>query len=59
MTQTEAFQSALWLAITADNEDRIEKALTLASEIGFSLTDEQVSQAMAMIEKRLEVRNEH
>ena len=59
MTQTEAFQSALWLAITADNEDRIEKALTLASEIGYGLTDEQVSQAMAMIEKRLEARNEH
>jgi hypothetical protein len=59
MTQTEAFESALWLAITADSQERTDRALALASEIGFNLTDEQVSQSMAMIEKRLEARHEH
>ena len=59
MTQAEAFQSALWLAITADSQDGIDRALALASEIGFNLTDDQISQSMAMIEKRLEAHNEH
>ena len=59
MTQVEAFHSALWLAITADSRDRIDRALALASEIGFNLTDDQISQSMAMIEKRLEADNEH
>ena len=59
MTNIEAFSAALWLSITADTPERTQKALDLASEIGFNLTDEQVSQAMAMIEKRLEVGREH
>jgi hypothetical protein len=59
MTQIEAFQAALWLSITADTPERTQKALDLASEIGFNLTDEQVGQAMAMIEKRLEAGHEH
>jgi hypothetical protein len=59
MTQIEAFEKALWLAITANSREKIDKALALASEIGFTLTDEQVGQAMAMVEKRLEVPNEH
>ena len=59
MTQIEAFEAALWLSITADSPERTQKALDLASELGFNLTNEQVSQAMAMIEKRLESGREH
>lgn len=59
MTTIEAFEAALWLSIIAETPERTQKALDLASEIGFKLTDEQVSQAMAMIEKRLEAGYEH
>lgn len=59
MTQIEAFEAALWLSITADTQEQTQKALNLASELGFSLTDEQVKQAMAMVEKRLEAGREH
>jgi hypothetical protein len=59
MTQIEAFQAALWLSITADTPEQTQKALDLAGEIGFNLTDKQVSQAMAMVEKRLESGREH
>lgn len=59
MTQTEAFQSALWLAVTATTDERTRKALLLADELASGLTETQIKTAMAMVEKRLEVSHEH
>lgn len=59
MTQTEAFESALWLAITAPDDDKLQRALTLAAEIGHDLTDEQIDKVKTNIEFRLAERGEY
>jgi hypothetical protein len=59
MTQTEAFESALWLAITAPDDDKLQRALNLAAEIGHDLTDEQIDKAKTNIEFRLAERGEY
>lgn len=59
MTQTEAFESALWLAITAPDDDKLQRALNLAAEIGHDLTDEQIGKAKTNIEFRLAERGEY
>jgi hypothetical protein len=59
MTQTEAFESALWLAITAPDDDKLQRALNLAAEIGHDLTDEQIDKVKTSIEFRLAERGEY
>lgn len=59
MTHTEAFESALWLAVTATTDERTRKALLLADELASGLTETQIKTAMAMVEKRLEAGHEH
>ena len=59
MTQTEAFESALWLAITAPDDDKHQRALNLAAEIGNDLTEEQIERVKWNIEFRLAQRGEY
>jgi len=59
MTQTEAFESALWLAITAPDDDKHLRALSLAAEISHNLTEEQIERVKWNIEFRLAQRGEY
>lgn len=59
MTQIEAFESALWLAITAPDDQKLQQALNLAADIGHDLTDEQIDRAKSNIEFRLAERGEY
>jgi hypothetical protein len=55
MTQTEAFESALWLAITADSQEKSDLALQLANDIGYGMTKEEIKIVKKRIESRIDL----
>jgi len=59
MTQLEALEQALWLAITATDQVKTDLALDLANDLSYGITPEQVEMIKAKIEKRIGGRNEH
>lgn len=50
MEPIDAFDLALNLAITADTQDRVDRAVKLAEEIAMQLTPEQVEQVKSRYE---------
>lgn len=50
MEPIDAFDLALDLAITADTQDRVDRAVKLAEEIAMQLTPEQVEQVKSRYE---------
>jgi hypothetical protein len=59
MTNLEALEKALWLAITATSKKKTDMALELANDLSYGITSEQIEIIKAKIEKRIGGHREH
>jgi predicted protein tyrosine phosphatase len=59
MTQLEALEKALWLAITAKTKKKSKMALDLANDLAYGIKPEQIEILKAKIERAVGGHREH
>ena len=59
MTQIEALEKALWLAITAPTKKKSTLALEMANDLAYGISREELEVIKARIEKKVGGHNEH